>query len=68
MTREELRGKLCERDETVRLAEAEIEKLRRHEEYIRTTEDAGEELLGRYAKLVPEKLEDLSPAKKRWIY
>ena len=68
MTREELRGKLCERDEIVRLAEAEIEKLRRHKDYIRTTEDVGEELLGRYAKFVPEKLEDLSSAKKRWIY
>ena len=68
MTHEELRSKLCERDETVRLAEAEIKELRRHKEYIRTAEDAGEELLGRYAKLVPEKLEDLSSAKKRWIY
>ena len=68
MTREELRAKLAEVDETVDLAEAEIEKLRHHEESIRAIERSGEELLERYAKLVPKELEILSPAERRHIH
>ncbi len=68
MTREELRSKLAELDETIRLAEAEMEKLRHHEERIRVMEEAGEELIERYARLIPEELDDLSPAKRRRIY
>ena len=68
LTREELRSKLVELDETMRLAEAELEKLRRHEERIRAMEEAGEELIERYAKLIPEELEDLFPAERRRIY
>ena len=61
MTREEFRSKLSELDETIRVAEAEIEKLRHHEEHIRAIEEAGEGLIERYAKLVPEALDDLPP-------
>src|SRR5215203_1085571 len=68
LTREELRSKLVELDETKRLAEAELEKLRRHEERIRAMEEAGEDLIERYAKLIPEELKDLSPAERRRIY
>ena len=68
MTREELSAKLAEMDEATRLAEGEIEKLRSHEERIRTMEEAGEELIERYAKLIPEELQNLSPAEKRRIY
>src|SRR5919202_6218576 len=68
MTREELRTKVAELDEAMRLAEGEIEKLRCHEERIRTIEEAGEELIERYAKLVPEELQNLSPAERRRIY
>jgi hypothetical protein len=68
MTREELRTKLAELDEAIGLAEGEIEKLRCHEERIRTMEEAGEELIERYAKLIPEELQNLSPAEKRRIY
>ena len=45
MTREELRIKLAELDETVSVVEAEIEKLRHHEERIQTMEKNAEELL-----------------------
>jgi hypothetical protein len=68
MTREELRTKLAELDEAIGMAEGEIEKLRSHEERIRTMEEAGEELIERYAKLIPEELQNLSPAEKRRIY
>jgi site-specific DNA recombinase len=68
MTREELRAKLTKLDETVELAEAEIDKLRRHEEALRELERGGEELLERYARLVPEELEDLSSAERRRVY
>ena len=47
MTREELRVKLAELDENVSLAQAEIEKLRCHEERLRAIEKSGEELLER---------------------
>ena len=68
MTREELRTKLAELDEAIGMAEGEIEKLRSHEGRIRTMEEAGEELIERYAKLIPEELQNLSPAEKRRIY
>ena len=68
MTREELRTKLAELDEAIGMAEGEIEKLRSHEERIRTMEEAGEELIERYAKLIPEELQNLSPAERRRIY
>ena len=68
MTREELGTKLAELDEAIGMAEGEIEKLRSHEERIRTMEEAGEELIERYAKLIPEELQNLSPAEKRRIY
>ena len=68
MTREELGTKLAELDEAIGMAEGEIENLRSHEERIRTMEEAGEELIERYAKLIPEELQNLSPAEKRRIY
>jgi DNA invertase Pin-like site-specific DNA recombinase len=68
MTRDELRVKLAELDQGVRMAEAEIQKLWRREEDIRALESSGEELLERYAELVPRELEELSPMKKRHIY
>jgi site-specific DNA recombinase len=68
MTREELRAKLAMLDETVTLAEAEIEKLKRHDERILAIEKSGKELLERYAKLVPAEIEILSPAERRHIY
>ena len=68
MTREELRTKLAELDEAIGMVEGEIEKLRSHEERIRTMEEAGEELIERYAKLIPEELQNLPPAEKRRIY
>jgi hypothetical protein len=68
MTREELRTKVAELDEAMRLAEGEIEKLRCHEERVRAMEEAGEELIERYAKLIPEELQNLSPAERRRIY
>jgi site-specific DNA recombinase len=68
MTRDELRVKLAELDQGVRMAEAEIQKLWRREEDIRALESSGEELLERYAELVPKELEELSPMKKRHIY
>ena len=67
MIREELRAKLVELDKTVDLAEAEMERLRHHEESIRAMENSSEELLERYAKLVPEELENLSPAERRQV-
>jgi len=45
MTREELRTKLAKLDETVKLAETEMDKLRRHEEGLRDLQKGGEELL-----------------------
>ena len=57
MTREELRAKLAKLDETVKLAEAEMGKLRSHEERLRAMEKSGEELLERYSELVPAELE-----------
>ena len=68
MTREELGAKLAELDETVFLAEAEIEKLRCHKERILALEKSGEELLERYVELVPEEIESLSPEERRHIY
>ncbi len=68
MTREELRTKLAELDETMNLAEVEIEKLRYHEERLRAMEKGGEELLERYTKLVPKKLENVPLAERRHIY
>ena len=50
------------------LAEAEIDNLRGHEEAFRELQRAGEELLGRYARLVPEELEHLSAAERRHIH
>ncbi len=67
MTREDLRAKLVELDKTVDLAEAEMERRRHHEESIRAMENSSEELLEHYAKLVPEELENLSPAKRRQV-
>jgi hypothetical protein len=52
MTREELRTKLSKLDETMELAEAEIDNLRGHEEAFRELQRGGEELLERYARLV----------------
>lgn len=68
MTREELRTKLVDLDEGVRTAKTEIEKLWRQEEHIRALEKNSEELLERYAKLVPGELEKLSPAEKQYIF
>ena len=68
MTREELRTKLSKLDETMELAEAEIDNLRGHEEAFRELQRGGEELLERYARLVPEALEDLSAAERRHIH
>ncbi len=68
MTRVELRAKLAELDETVTLAEAEIEKLRCHEERILALEKSGEELLERYVEIVPAELGSLSPGERRHIY
>jgi hypothetical protein len=68
MTRQELRAKLAELDETVDLAEAEIEKLRHYEERIQAMEKDGEELLERYTKLVPEELDNLPPTYRRQVY
>jgi len=45
MTREELRAKLAKLDENLNLAEAEMGKLRSHEERLRAMEKSGEELL-----------------------
>jgi hypothetical protein len=68
MTREELRTKLTKLDETLGLAEAEIDKLKGHEEAFRELQRGGEELLERYARLVPEELEHLSAAERRHIH
>jgi hypothetical protein len=68
MTREELRAKLAGLEETIILAEAEIEKLRCHEERILSLEKSGEELLARYAELVPPEIESLSPEERRHVY
>jgi hypothetical protein len=68
MTREELRTKLAELDETATLAETEIEKLRSHEERLLAIEKSGEELLERYAGLIPTEIENLCAAKRRHIY
>jgi hypothetical protein len=68
MTREELRTKLTKLDGTVGLAEAEIRRLRGHEEAIGQLQRNGEELLEHYAGLVPEELDDLSPAERRHVY
>ena len=68
MTREELGAKLAELDETVFLAESEIEKLRCHKERILSLEKSGEELLERYVELVPEEIESLSPEERRHVY
>ena len=68
MTREELRVKLAELDESVTLAQAEIDKLRCHEERILVIEKSGEELLERYSELIPAEIESLSPAERRHIY
>jgi hypothetical protein len=63
MTREELRAKLAKLDETVNLAEAEMGKLRSHEERLRAMEKSDEELLERYSALVPAELENLPGGK-----
>ena len=68
MTREELRAKLAKLDETVKLAETEMGKLRRHEGGLRDLQKGGEELLERYARLVPKELEDLSSAQRRHVH
>ncbi len=68
MTREELRVKLAKLDENVTLAQAEIDKLRCHEERILAIEKSGEELLERYSELIPAEIENLSPAERRHIY
>ena len=68
MTREELRTKLGELEGALRVAETEIEKLRCHEERIQAMEEAGEELIERYAKLIPEELQILSPVERRRVY
>ncbi|MCA1730069.1 MAG: hypothetical protein LC751_11900 [Actinobacteria bacterium] len=68
MTREELRVKLAELEETIILAEGEIEKLRCHEERILSLEKSGEELLACYAELVPSEIESLCPEERRHIY
>ena len=68
MTREELRTKLTKLDETVGLAEAEIDKLKGHEKAIRELQKSGEELLEHYTRLVPEELEDLSTAERRHVH
>ena len=63
-----IRIKLAELDETVSVAEAEIEKLRHYEERIQAMEKDGEELLERYSKLVPEELDNLLSTYRRQIY
>jgi site-specific DNA recombinase len=68
MTREELRVKLAELEETIILAEGEIEKLRCHEERILSLEKRSEELLACYAELVPSEIESLCPEERRHIY
>jgi site-specific DNA recombinase len=68
MTRDELRAKLVDLDEGVRIAKAEIEKLWRQEEHIRALEKSSEELLERYAKLVPGELEKLSPTERQYVF
>jgi site-specific DNA recombinase len=68
MTREELRARLTELDGVLRTAEAELENLRRREERIGALERSGEELLGTYAELVPEELEDVAPEERRHLY
>jgi hypothetical protein len=68
MTCEELRVKLAELEETIILAEGEIEKLRCHEERILSLEKSGEELLACYAELVPSEIESLCPKERRHIY
>ena len=68
LAREELRAKLAVLDENINFAEAEVEKLKGHEEHIRAMEKSGEELLERYSELVPTEIENLSPAERRHIY
>ena len=68
MTREELRAKLVRLDETVKLAETEIETLMNHEEGLRKLQRDGEELMERYSRLVPQELEDLSSAERRHVH
>jgi len=68
MTREALRAKLAKLDENLNLAEAEMGKLRSHEERLRAMEKSGEELLERYSELVPAELANLSPADRRHIH
>jgi hypothetical protein len=68
MTREELRTKLTKLDETVELAETEIDRLRGREEAIWELQRSGEELLERYVRLVPEELDNLSPSERRHVH
>jgi hypothetical protein len=68
MSREELRTKLAKLDETATLAEAEIEKLRSQEERLLAIEKSGEELLERYAGLIPTEIENLCATERRHIY
>ncbi len=68
MTREELRVRLAKLQETMELAEAEVRRLELHEEGVRELQRGGEQLLERYAKLLPDKLQNISGAERRRIY
>ena len=57
-----------ELDEEKRLAEHEIESLRRHNDRLEEMRRDKDALLTRLTELTPQLMEKLSPEQRRWIY
>jgi site-specific DNA recombinase len=68
ITLDELRVKLTGLEETRRAAETEIDTLRSRIERVEDLERNRDTLLGSYADLIPQKLQELGPEKRQQIY
>jgi hypothetical protein len=65
---DELRERISELDEEKRLAEEEINALRRQNERLEAMRRDKDTLLARLMELTPEEMDKLSPEQRHWIY
>ncbi len=65
---DELRAKLAALEETRETVQRELEALRGHRERVEQLERDRDALMKRYAEMVPEKLDRLSPEEKHRVY
>jgi hypothetical protein len=65
---DELRARIAELDETRRTAERELRTLQNRQEHIQQLEEDKEVLLGHYAGMVPEALDNLDAPERHRVY